>query len=81
MLKCERPLGKPSSSRENKIEIILWEAGCGMDSFSLVRVEWGAAVKSVMTLQALCEQAGHLLGGRLLVLQERLLHGIGWSFS
>ena len=28
MLKCERPLGKPGYSRENKIEIILWEAGC-----------------------------------------------------
>lgn len=27
MLKCERPIGKPSCSRVNKIEIILWEAG------------------------------------------------------
>lgn len=34
-------------------------SGCGMDSFSLVRVQWGTAVNSVMTLQALCEQAGH----------------------
>jgi len=28
MLKCEKPFGKPSCSRENKIEIILWEVGC-----------------------------------------------------
>lgn len=28
MLKCERPLGKPSCSREKKIKMILWEAGC-----------------------------------------------------
>lgn len=28
MLKCERSLGKPTCSRENKIEIIPWEVGC-----------------------------------------------------